>query len=48
MDWDRDYANYVDDKGVAELQAPEKELGKCINSFQKLEIYDFNLIIFRI
>jgi len=33
MDWDRDYADYLDDEGVAELQALEKELGKCVMAY---------------
>ncbi|MGB3210063.1 MAG: hypothetical protein WBB19_05085 [Desulforhopalus sp.] len=33
MDFDRDYANYVSDKGVAEIQALEKETGKRIMAY---------------
>jgi hypothetical protein len=33
MDFDREYANYVTEDGVAEIQALEKELGKCIMAY---------------
>lgn len=33
MDFDRDYANYIDEKGVTEIQALEKELGKLIMAY---------------
>ena len=33
MDFDRDYANYVDEKGVAQIQALEKEIGKLIMAY---------------
>jgi hypothetical protein len=33
MDFDRDYANYVDDEGVAAIQALEKETGKIIMAY---------------
>ncbi len=33
MNFDYDYADYVDDKGVAEIQALEKEIGKLIIAY---------------
>ena len=33
MDFDHDYANYLDDEGVAAIQALEKETGKTIMAF---------------
>ena len=33
VDWDHDYADYLDENGVAEPQALEKELGKCIMAY---------------
>ena len=33
MDFDRDYANYVDENGVAEIQALEKATGKRIMAY---------------
>ncbi len=33
LDIDRDYANYVDDNGVAEVQALEKAPGKRIMAY---------------
>ena len=33
MDFDKEYANYVDDAGVSEIQALEKETGSVILAF---------------
>lgn len=33
MDFDYEYANYVDDNGVAEIQALEKETGTAILAY---------------
>ena len=33
MDFDHEYANYVDDKGVEAIQALEKETGKTIIAY---------------
>jgi len=33
MDFDRDYANYVNEEGVAEIQALEKASGKRIMAY---------------
>ncbi len=33
MDFNRDYANYVSEEGVAEIQALEKASGKCIIAY---------------
>lgn len=33
MDFDRTYADYVDEKGVSEIQALEKQIGKRLLAF---------------
>jgi hypothetical protein len=33
MDFDKEYANYVDDAGVSEIQALEKETGSVILAY---------------
>jgi hypothetical protein len=33
MDFDHEYANYLDDEGVAAIQALEKETGKIIMAY---------------
>jgi hypothetical protein len=33
MDFDRDYANYLSQEGIAEIQALEKASGKCIMAY---------------
>ena len=33
MNFDYNYADYVDDKGVAEIQALEKDLGKTLLAY---------------
>lgn len=33
MDFDHSYADYVTEEGVVEIQALEKELGKCIMAY---------------
>ena len=33
MDFDRAYADYIDEKGVAEIQALEKETGKRLLAY---------------
>jgi hypothetical protein len=33
MDFDRAYADYIDEKGIAEIQALEKETGKRLLAF---------------
>lgn len=38
MNFDQDYADYVDDNGVAEIKALEKELGKLIIAYPKPSI----------
>ena len=33
MDFDKTYADYVDEKGIAEIQALEKDIGKRLLAF---------------
>ena len=33
MNFDHDYANYVNEEGVAEIKALEEELGTCILAY---------------
>ena len=33
MNFDHDYANYVNEEGVAEIRALEEELGTCILAY---------------